>query len=226
MYGAEIANWVRFAFSRSGCTFVHISEHSRTSGLFLLLTNPRDCSGRKAPCATPRGVAQRSPRILPSDELGSFRTTRESVAPGCMGLHQVAPRRTDAPLHLSKSPRATHFDARLLTHPDRARIASETRTTARVFPENRARKFRIVVSAFARSAGSGSASPTDDRVTPQRARTAPSRRPCGRSRLRPSVPARTCGRVPRTWPCRRVAVPRSSSPTASGACRSRSPGGR
>jgi hypothetical protein len=48
-----------------------------------------------------------------------------------------------------RAPRITHFDARLLLHPDRARIASHSRTTARVSPEIRTEKFWISVTPFA-----------------------------------------------------------------------------
>src|SRR5688500_17719712 len=101
--------------------------------------------------------------------MGSFCAIVISVAPGCTTLHGVAPGRVQVvkefPLAASRidacrgstrlDPRSrkrqdTRKTARLLLHPNRARFGQQSRTTARKTPEKRAKKFRILITPFAR----------------------------------------------------------------------------
>ena len=75
--------WVRFAHSarwhipaHSG-TFRHILVHSGASSADH--ADPRDCSGRTAPCATPRGVAHHHASACVAQSRGFFRRRRKWV---------------------------------------------------------------------------------------------------------------------------------------------------
>ena len=117
-------------------------------------------------------------------------TRLHGVAPGCIRLHDFAYPNTLFRLRRRGSARVgprrrkrqdTRKTARLLLHPDRARFGQRSRTTAPFSPEKRIKKFRILVSPFAR---------VNDPRQPPRFR-------CGRSRTSPPAAPRNPARLRR-----------------------------
>ncbi len=75
--------WVRFAHSRLNGAFRCISMQSGAFGFVshdrAIDAIPGTASVAEAPCATPRGIAQRSPGILRTRKLGSFCASRTTT---------------------------------------------------------------------------------------------------------------------------------------------------
>ena len=160
--------------------------------------------------------------------MGSFCASRKSVAPRRMASHQVAPRCTtddaSGAYSIAKEParRSVIIALRSAPSPTGRLCAFESAIAQR----NRAgaskssKEFPDCRKCFCALVRAGSA------FRRPRARTARSHRPCARS-MRPRSPrSHRRGRSARTWPCPGAAAVRSSCPTTSTACRSRSPGGR
>ena len=143
----------------SFCTFERgwgITGHSgtfrdirvtRSPGLLRSHSSPRHAPGRSA--AASSGILPLRTnwvRFAHSQESGA--SWGKSGHIGACGVQRLTRRR--APSDCQRTHPTARKTARLLLPPNRARFGQQSRTTARVSPEKRGKKFRILVSPFAR----------------------------------------------------------------------------